>query len=80
MAAIAISCLGIAVAVAVNLWKPEGSLLWMMSVSMLGAMFTWFMIFVTHLFSARAGRASIQASACSSACGAIRCSRWPAPR
>ncbi|ABX34806.1 amino acid permease-associated region [Delftia acidovorans SPH-1] len=50
VAAIAISCLGIAVAVAVNLWKPEGSLLWMMSVSMFGAMFTWFMIFVTHLF------------------------------
>src|SRR2546427_6120118 len=40
VAAIAISCLGIAVAVAVNLWKPEGSLLWMMSVSMFGAMFT----------------------------------------
>ncbi|WP_027013888.1 amino acid permease [Comamonas composti] len=50
MAAIAISCTGIAVAVGVNLWRPDESLLWMMSISMFGAMFTWFMIFVTHLF------------------------------
>lgn len=48
--AIAISCLGIAVAMVLNLWRPDESFVWMMSIAMFGAMFTWFMIFVTHLF------------------------------
>lgn len=47
--AIAVSCAGIAVAMVLNLGWPEQSLLWMMSIAMFGAMFTWFMVFVTHL-------------------------------
>ncbi len=48
--AILISSAGVAVAMVLNWWKPDESLLWMMAISMFGAMFTWFMIFVTHLF------------------------------
>ncbi len=48
--AIAVSCAGIAVAMVLNVWQPEKSLVWMMSIAMFGAMFTWFMVFVTHLF------------------------------
>ncbi len=48
--AIAVSCAGIAVAMVINVWQPEKSLVWMMSIAMFGAMFTWFMVFVTHLF------------------------------
>ncbi|MNZ70354.1 Amino-acid permease RocE [compost metagenome] len=48
--AIAVSCAGIAVAMVLNVWEPEKSLIWMMAISMFGAMFTWFMVFVTHGF------------------------------
>ncbi len=53
MGAIAISCLGMAVAMVLNVLKPEESLTLMMSISMFGAMFAWFMVFVTHLFFRR---------------------------
>ena len=49
LGAIAVSCLGMAVAMVVNALKPEESLALMMSIAMFGAMFAWFMIFVTHL-------------------------------
>jgi len=48
--ALLLSCLGIAVATLFNVVNPEQSFMLMMAVSMFGAMFTWFMIFVTHLF------------------------------
>ncbi|RMX14902.1 amino acid permease [Vandammella animalimorsus] len=53
LAALAISCMGIAVAMALNLWRPEQAFLLMMAISMFGAMFTWFMVFVTHWFFRR---------------------------
>lgn len=53
VAALALSTIGIALAAAVNALYPEGSFTIMMSISMFGAMFTWLMIFVTHLFFRR---------------------------
>ena len=50
LGAIAVSCLGMCVAMVLNVWKPEQSLELMMSIAMFGAMFAWFMVFVTHLF------------------------------
>jgi L-asparagine transporter-like permease len=51
--ALLLSCLGIAVATLFNIVTPDQSFLLMMAVSMFGAMFTWFMIFVTHWFFRR---------------------------
>ena len=48
-AAILISSLGAGVAMFVNAFWPKESFVWMMSIAMFGAMFAWFMIFVTHL-------------------------------
>jgi amino acid transporter, AAT family len=53
LAALLLSCVGIAIAVAVNVLVPEASFTVMISVSMFGALFTWLMIFVTHLFFRR---------------------------
>ena len=50
LGAIAVSCLGMCVAMVLNVWKPEQSLELMMSIAMFGAMFAWFMVFVTHIF------------------------------
>ena len=50
LGAIAVSCLGMCVAMVLNVFKPEQSLELMMSIAMFGAMFAWFMVFVTHLF------------------------------
>lgn len=50
LGAIAVSCLGMAVAMVLNYFKPQESLELMMSIAMFGAMFAWFMVFVTHLF------------------------------
>lgn len=50
LGAIAVSCLGMAVAMVFNVLWPQESLQLMMSIGMFGAMFAWFMIFVTHLF------------------------------
>jgi L-asparagine transporter-like permease len=49
VAALALSTIGIALATAVNALYPDASFTIMMSISMFGAMFTWLMIFVTHL-------------------------------
>lgn len=57
MAALALSCTGIALATALTLWQPDEAFLLMMAIAMFGAMFTWFMIFVTHLFFRRQWRA-----------------------
>jgi L-asparagine transporter-like permease len=57
LAALLLSSIGIAVAVAVNMLVPEASFTVMISVSMFGALFTWLMIFVTHLFFRRQHRA-----------------------
>ncbi|RGE46192.1 amino acid permease [Comamonas testosteroni] len=50
LGAIAVSCLGMAVAMVLNVFRPEQSLELMMSIAMFGAMFAWLMVFVTHLF------------------------------
>lgn len=47
--ALALSTLGIAVAVIVNVVLPDASFALMMSIAMFGALFTWLMIFVTHI-------------------------------
>ena len=48
--ALAISTLGIFLAAAVNALLPDSSYAFMMGISMFGAIFTWFMVFVSHLF------------------------------
>jgi amino acid transporter, AAT family len=53
LAALLISSVGIALAVAFNVAAPDASFALMISVSMFGALFTWLMIFVTHLFFRR---------------------------
>ncbi|SCK51477.1 amino acid/polyamine/organocation transporter, APC superfamily [Variovorax sp. HW608] len=52
--ALALSCAGIAVATLVSVIAPQESFGLMMAISMFGAMFTWFMIFMTHAFFRRA--------------------------
>lgn len=48
--ALALSTVGIGLAALINAITPDTAYLVMMGISMFGAMFTWFMIFVTHLF------------------------------
>lgn len=48
VAALAMSCLGIAIATVLSIAYPQSSFMLMMAISMFGAMFTWLMIFVTH--------------------------------
>ena len=48
--ALAVSCIGIAIATLLNAWRPEQAFVYMLSVSMYGALFAWLMIFVTHFF------------------------------
>lgn len=45
-----LSTFGIALAAVINAIVPDTAYLLMMGISMFGAMFTWLMIFVTHLF------------------------------
>ncbi|SEA17072.1 amino acid permease [Variovorax sp. YR216] len=52
--ALGVSCAGIAVATLLSVVAPKESFGLMMAISMFGAMFTWFMIFVTHAFFRRA--------------------------
>jgi AAT family amino acid transporter len=59
--ALLLSAVGIAVATVLNALYPESAFLLMMSVSMFGAMFTWLMIFVTHMFFRRAHRGQVLA-------------------
>ncbi len=58
VAALMLSTIGIGLAVALNVFVPQASFTLMMSVSMFGAMFTWLMIFVTHLYFRRAHAAA----------------------
>jgi AAT family amino acid transporter len=51
--ALLVSTVGIALAAVLNALYPEAAFLLMVSLSMFGAMFTWLMIFVTHLFFRR---------------------------
>ena len=53
VAALLLSTIGVALATALNVIYPDASFILMMSISMFGAMFTWLMIFVTHLFFRR---------------------------
>lgn len=48
MQALFLSCLGIAVAGILSVLYPKSSFVLMMAICMFGAMFAWFMIFVTH--------------------------------
>ncbi len=48
VAALSLSCGGIALATLLSVAYPDGSFMLMMAISMFGAMFTWLMIFVTH--------------------------------
>jgi L-asparagine transporter-like permease len=48
--ALLLSTTGIALATLLIIFYPNSSFTLMMSLAMFGAMFTWFMIFVTHLF------------------------------
>jgi L-asparagine transporter-like permease len=47
--ALILSTIGIALAAVLNAFFPEASFTLMIAISMFGAMFTWLMIFVTHL-------------------------------
>jgi AAT family amino acid transporter len=53
LAALLLSTVGIALAAILNVLYPDAAFLLMLSVSMFGAMFTWLMIFITHLFFRR---------------------------
>jgi AAT family amino acid transporter len=50
IAALAVSTIGIAIATIIYMIIPEQAFMVMMGISMFGAMFAWFMIFVTHIF------------------------------
>ncbi|MED1794683.1 amino acid permease [Brevibacillus nitrificans] len=51
--ALALSTVGIAIASYINIVAPDKSFVVMISLSSFGAMFAWFMVFVTHLFFRR---------------------------
>jgi L-asparagine transporter-like permease len=53
VAALMLSTIGIAVATLLSVLYPAASFTLMMAVSMFGGMFTWLMIFITHLFFRR---------------------------
>lgn len=55
--ALLLSCVGIAVAAAMSVLYPQSSFVYMMAISMFGAMFAWLMIFVTHWCFRRQWRA-----------------------
>jgi len=54
VSALLLSSIGIALAAVLNLLFPDTSFTLMIAISMFGAMFTWMMIFVTHLYFRRA--------------------------
>jgi amino acid transporter, AAT family len=56
LAALFVSTLGIALATVLYVLYPDAAFTLMMSIAMFGAMFTWLMIFVTHLFFRRRHR------------------------
>jgi L-asparagine transporter-like permease len=51
--ALLMSTFGIALATVISVFAPSGAFLTMLGISAFGAMFTWMMIFVTHLFFRR---------------------------
>lgn len=53
VSALLLSSIGIALATVLNILFPDTSFTLMIAISMFGAMFTWLMIFVTHLFFRR---------------------------
>lgn len=53
-----LSTIGIALAAVLEAVAPDQSFMLMMGISLFGAMFTWFMIFVTHLFFRKKWEAS----------------------
>jgi len=53
IAALLLSSVGIAIAAVLNARMPEKAFTLMISISVFGALFTWFMIFVTHLYFRR---------------------------
>jgi amino acid transporter, AAT family len=53
VAALMVSTIGIAVAAGIYVLYPESAFLMMMAIAMFGALFTWLMIFVTHIFFRR---------------------------
>jgi L-asparagine transporter-like permease len=58
---LSLSTLGVALATVLALLFPKQAFLLMVSLSMFGAMFTWMMIFVTHLFFRRERRRTASA-------------------
>jgi L-asparagine transporter-like permease len=54
VSALLLSSIGIALATVVSVVLPSTAFTLMMAISMFGAMFTWLMIFVTHLYFRRA--------------------------
>ena len=54
VSALLLSSIGIALATVLNVLFPDTSFTLMLAISMFGAMFTWMMIFVTHLYFRRA--------------------------
>ncbi len=53
LSALLLSSVGIAIAAVCNAVAPEASFTKMIAISMFGALFTWLMIFVTHLYFRR---------------------------
>jgi len=53
ISALAVSTIGIFMAAGINALLPESSYALMMGISMFGAIFTWLMVFVSHLFFRR---------------------------
>lgn len=53
VAALGLSTIGVAVAALLNVFYPNAAFTMMMAISAFGAMFTWLMIFITHLFFRR---------------------------
>ncbi|HZM12406.1 MAG TPA: amino acid permease [Candidatus Limnocylindrales bacterium] len=54
VSALLLSSIGIALATVVSILFPNAAFTLMMAISMFGAMFTWMMIFITHLYFRRA--------------------------
>ena len=59
VATLLLSAIGIALATVVNALHPDTSFILMMAISLIAPMFTWFMIFVTHLFFRRRHRGEV---------------------
>jgi L-asparagine transporter-like permease len=65
------STLGIALATILSLVSPDRAFLTMFGISAFGAMFTWMMIFVTHVFFRRARAGGMRRLSMSSLLGAV---------